>query len=566
MRMSNLLLKTLREPPAEADLVSHQLLLRAGLVMPLAAGLYSFTPVGWRALRRLEAIIREEMDASGAQEVHLPALHPIELWEQSGRDAAMGHTLFRVVDRRERTFALGPTHEEVVSVMASRAIQSYRDMPVTLYQIQTKFRDETRPRGGLIRLREFFMKDAYSFDAGWDGLDLSYQAAFDAYQRIFGRAGVPVIPVEADSGAIGGKDSQEFVFLTPSGEDEVLLCPGCGYAANGEKAEFRPAPPVDAEPLPMERVHTPGRTTIASLAEFLGVDARQTCKAVFYRVDGKPVFIAIRGDLDVNEVKLKNLLKATDVEPLDESAVRAAGLVAGSASAVGLGGMRVVADTSAVEANNLVAGANEPDYHLLNVNHGRDWQADVIGNVALARAGDQCARCEAALKVERGIEMGHVFKLGTLYSEKIGVHYVGEDGERHPAVMGCYGIGLERLLAACIEANHDADGITWPAEVAPYDVHIVVLNGDQAEVSQALEDLEGALAAARLRVLVDDREDAAGVKFKDADLLGMPARITVSPRALAKGGLEVRERRGGHMEICAIPEAVTRVREILDRA
>jgi prolyl-tRNA synthetase len=566
MRMSNLLLKTLREPPAEADLASHQLLLRAGLVMPLAAGLYSFTPVGWRALRRLEAIIREEMDASGAQEVHLPALHPIELWEQSGRDAAMGHTLFRVVDRRERTFALGPTHEEVVSVMASRAIQSYRDMPVTLYQIQTKFRDETRPRGGLVRLREFFMKDAYSFDAGWDGLDLSYQAAFDAYLRIFARAGVPVIPVEADSGAIGGKDSQEFVFLTPSGEDEVLLCPGCGYAANGEKAEFRPAPPVDVEPLPMERVHTPGRTTIASLAEFLGVDARQTCKAVFYRVDGKPVFIAIRGDLDVNEVKLKNLLKATDVEPLDESAVRAAGLVEGSASAVGLSGMRVVADNSAVEANNLVAGANEADYHLLNVNHGRDWQADVIGNIALARAGDQCARCEAALKVERGIEMGHVFKLGTLYSEKIGVHYVGEDGERHPAVMGCYGIGLERLLAACIEANHDSDGITWPTEVAPYDVHIVVLNGDQAEVSQALEELEGALAAARLRVLVDDREDAAGVKFKDADLLGMPARITVSPRALAKGGLEVRERRGGAMEICAVPEAVTRVRKILDRA
>lgn len=563
MRMSKLLHKTLRELPAEAELASHQLLLRAGLVVPLAAGLYCFTPVGWRVVRRIEAIIREEMDRSGAQEVHLPALHPLELWEQSGRDRAMGQTLFRLVDRRERTFVLGPTHEEVISFMASRAIQSYRDMPVTLYQIQTKFRDEPRPRGGLIRLREFTMKDAYSFDTDWDGLDRSYDAAFAAYVRIFERAGVPVIPVEADSGAIGGKDSQEFIFLTPNGEDEILLCRGCGYAANGEKAEFRIPPPIAAAPVPIERVHTPGQKTIRDLAVFLGIEERQTCKAVFYRVDGSPVIVAIRGDLDVNEVKLKNLLKATELEPLDEAAVRAAGLVAGSASPVGLSGITVVADESVVDAPNLVAGANEPDYHLLNTNYGRDWTADVVGTIALARAGDQCARCEAALAAERGIEMGHVFKLGTLYSEKMGVEYVAETGERRPAVMGCYGIGVERMLAAVIEANHDANGITWPAEVAPYDVHVVVLNHEQGDVASALSALEQQLESARLSALVDDRDDAAGVKFKDADLIGIPARITVSLRALAKGGVEVRNRRTGETETLPMDAALSRVKAIL---
>ncbi|MBE0608816.1 MAG: proline--tRNA ligase, partial [Dehalococcoidia bacterium] len=345
--MSKLMLKTLREPPSEAELASHKLLLRAGLVTPFAAGLYSFTPVGWRVLRRIEAIIREEMDLSGAQEVHLPALNPIEMWEQTGRAESMGQTLFRLADRKERGFVLGPTHEEGMSLLASRHIQSYRDLPVTLYQIQTKFRDEPRPRGGLVRLREFTMKDAYSFDTGWDTLDASYDAAFEAYVRIFRRAGVPVIPVAADSGAIGGKDSQEFVFLTDDGEDEVLLCPGCGYAANAEKAEFTPPPAIAGEPLLMERVHTPGQRTIAELARFLGVEERQTVKAVFYKADGKPIFVAIRGDLDVNEVKLKNALKAKDVEPMDEAMVRALGLVAGSASAVGLKGMPIVADPSA---------------------------------------------------------------------------------------------------------------------------------------------------------------------------------------------------------------------------
>jgi prolyl-tRNA synthetase len=560
MRMSKLMLKTLREPPSEAELESHKLLLRAGLVTTLAAGLYAFTPLGWRVLRKIESIIREEMDGIGAQEVRLPELNPIELWEQSGRAQTMGQTLFRLADRKERGFVLGPTHEEGMSFLASRHIQSYRDLPVTLYQIETKFRDEPRPRGGLVRLREFTMKDAYSFDAGWDALDVSYAAAYEAYVRIFARAGVPVVPVAADSGAIGGKESQEFVFLTDDGEDEILLCPGCGYAANAEKADFSPPPAVPAAPLPMERIATPGQKTIAELASFLGIEQRQTVKAVFYKADGEPIFVAIRGDLDVNEVKLKNALKAQDVDPMDEQMVKRLGLVAGSASAVGLTGIKVVADPTAVEAPNLVAGANEDGFHLLNTNHGRDWKADLVASIGLARTDDACATCGTALQVRRGMEMGHVFKLGTLYSESIGVNYLDEAGERHPCVMGCYGIGVERMLAAIIEANHDANGITWPASVAPYDVHVVVLNGDQEHVDAALNELEAEFAKAGLTALVDDRPDSAGIKFKDADLLGMPVRFTLGPRSLEKGGVEVRDRRTGETNVLTIGEAVAAVR------
>jgi prolyl-tRNA synthetase len=561
MRMSKMMLKTLREAPAEAELPSHKLLLRAGLVVPLAAGLYCYTPLGWRVHRKLEEIIRQEMDRYGAQEVHLPALHPLETWQQSGRAETMGGTLFRLQDRREREFVLGPTHEEVMSFLASRNIQSYRDLPMTLYQIQTKFRDEQRPRGGLIRLREFFMKDAYSFDPDWESLDKSYQDAFDAYVRIFKRAGVPVVPVDADSGAIGGKDSQEFVFLTEVGEDEILLCPGCGYAANAEKAEFVKPPAIAAEPLPMEEVATPGIKTIADLAQFLGIEARQTVKAVFYEVDGQPVFVSIRGDLDVNEAKLRNALKATDVEPMDDGAVRRHGLVAGSASAVGLSGMLIVADESAVEAANLVGGANKADAHLLNTNYERDWKADVVANVALARAGDQCPKCDARLEVQRGIEMGHVFKLGTMYSEAIGVYYLDEGGQRQLAVMGCYGIGVERMLAAVIEANHDDNGILWPAEVAPFDVHVVVIGGDDAEVAAAVQEVEATIEAAGLSVLLDDRDDSPGIKFKDADLLGLPVRVTVSPRALKNGGVEFKLRAGGDATVVPLGEVLAEVRK-----
>ncbi len=565
MRMSRFVVRTLREAPAEAETPSHRLLLRAGLVVPLAAGLYCFTPFGWRVARRVEAIIREEMDRSGALEVHLPALQPIELWQQSGRDRAFGPVLFRLQDRRERWFALGPTHEEVVSFLAARHIQSYRDLPFTLYQIQTKFRDEIRPRGGLIRLREFIMMDAYSFDADWEGLDRSYDAAFQAYLRIFARAGIPVIAVEADSGAIGGKDSQEFMYLTEVGEDTILRCERCGYAANAEKADFRRPPPIPGDPRPLEKVATPGASTIAELAAFLGIEPRATCKAVFYEADGRPVFVAIRGDLDVNDVKLKNTLKAKDLAPMGDEAVRRAGLVAGYASAVGLpAGILVVADESVVDAPNLVAGANEPGYHLLNTNYGRDWRADIVADIALARAGDGCPRCEGTLETRRGIEMGHVFKLGTVYAESMDVRYLDEHGEQRPVVMGCYGIGLERMIAACIEANHDEDGIIWPPDVTPFDAHVVVLNGDRPEVAETLASLEASFATAGMEPLVDDRDESAGIKFKDADLLGIPVRVTVSPRALQQGGVEVRRRRTGETRIVPAGEAVQAVRTILE--
>jgi prolyl-tRNA synthetase len=560
MRMSKLMLKTLREAPSEAELESHKLLLRAGLVTTFAAGLYAFTPLGWRVVRRIETIIREEMDRTGAQEVRLPELNPIELWEQSGRAQAMGQTLFRLADRKERGFVLGPTHEEGMSFLASRHIQSYRDLPVTLYQIETKFRDEQRPRGGLVRLREFTMKDAYSFDTDWEALDASYAAAYSAYVRIFARAGVPVIPVAADSGAIGGKDSEEFIFLTEDGEDEILLCTGCNYAANAEKADFTPSPAIEAEPAALEKVATPEIKTIAELAKFLGIEPRQTVKAVFYKVDGNPIFVAIRGDLDVNDVKLKNVLKAQEVEPMDEAMAKRYGLVAGSASAIGLVGVRIVADQSAVDATNLAAGANEDGFHFLNSNYGRDWKADILASIALARGGDACANCGTALEVRRGMEMGHVFKLGTLYSESIGVQYLDEGGERHPCVMGCYGIGVERMLAAAIEANHDNNGIIWPSELAPFDVHVVVLNGDQDIVADALSELESSLEQAKLSPLVDDRPDSAGIKFKDADLLGMPVRLTLSPRSLEKGGVECRDRRSGETSILPLSEVVNLLR------
>lgn len=558
-RMSRFFLKTLREAPAEAELPSHQLLLRAGLMMPLAAGLYCFTPLGWRAMRRVEELVREEMNRAGAQELRLPALQPVELWQKTGRSETFGGVLFRVADRRERNFVLAPTHEEAISALAASQVQSYRDLPVTLYQFQQKFRDEPRPRGGLIRLREFCMKDAYSFDPDWETLDESYDAMFEAYSRIFARAEVPAVPVEADSGAIGGKDSQEFIYLNENGEDDVLLCPACNYAANAEKATFRAEPPVPAEPAPAQRVDTPGMTTIAELAVFLGVEERQTVKAVFYAADGEPVFVAIRGDLEVNETKLRNLLKAVELEAMDGGAVARAGLVAGSASPVGLEGIRVVADESATTAVNLVGGANEPDAHLRNLNYGRDWTASIVADIALAEAGHGCPNCEGKLELRSGMELGHVFKLGTSYAEALDVRFLDNAGARRHAVMGCYGIGIDRLLAAVLEANHDENGITWPASLAPFDVHVVVLGGDKPDVAEALTELEGALEAAGLEALVDDRDESPGAKFKDADLLGMPVRLTVSPRALGQGGIEMQGRASGEREIVPPGEVVGRI-------
>ncbi len=564
MRMSHLFGKTLRNAPSDADTANHQLMLRAGLVQQLAAGVYSYLPIGWRVMRKIEQIIREEMDRAGGQEIVMPAIHPAELWEQSGRIESMADVLFTLKDRREREFVLGPTHEEVVVDLFKRQVQSYRDMPLMVYQIQTKFRDEARPRSGLMRVREFTMKDAYSFDPDWEGLDANYQAARAAYTRIFDRCGIPTVPVLADSGAIGGKDSEEFMYLTEAGEDTVLLCNQCGYAANEEKADHKKEEMPFEEMLPLEEVATPGQTTIDDLVAFLGVPHYKTLKAVFYEAAGAPVFVAIRGDLEVNDAKLRNALKVADVTLLDAAAVRKHGLVAGSASPVGLKGVKIVADDSALNSSNLVAGANQPDVHYRNVNYGRDWTADIVTDISLARAGGACARCGGTLETKRGMEMGHIFKLGTVWTERLDANFSDEDGSLKPAVMGCYGIGVGRVFAGAIEANHDERGIIWPIEIAPYHVHLVGLGLDKPGVRESAEQVYQQLRDATLDVLYDNREEgSAGVKFNDADLLGMPVRITVSPRSLENGGAEVKRRTEKDGEIVPLAGAVAAAKRLL---
>lgn len=552
MRLSRLFGRTQREVPADTDTISHQLMLRAGLIQQLAAGVYSLLPLALRVEQKIGQIIREEMNAAGGQELLMPVVQPIELWRESGRDAVMGDVLFRLRDRRERLLCLGPTHEEVITDLVRRTVRSYRDLPLRLYQIQTKFRDEPRSRAGLIRGREFSMKDLYSFDTDEAAMDRSYRAMYRAYQRIFARCGLSTIPVEADSGAIGGKESVEFIMLADSGEDQIVRCAGCDYAANLERAEF--VREVDDEPPePLEEVETPGIKTIEDLATFLDIPQSRTLKAVFYsctraREDGtgvtepELVFVAIRGDIPVNEIKLINALKCVDLWLATDEEVQQAGLVAGSASPVGLEGVRVVVDSSVPEAGNLVAGANRPDMHLRNVYYGRDYTADMVVDIGSARPGDRCVHCDGTLTLARGIEVGHVFKLGLVYSERMGARYLGTDGLERPMYMGCYGIGHTRMIASAIEQSHDGKGIVWPAPIAPYDVHLVGLNLNRKLVAAAAEQLYADLQAAGLSVLFDDRAESPGVKFNDADLLGMPLRLTVSPRNLKQQAVEFKRR------------------------
>jgi prolyl-tRNA synthetase len=564
MRMTRLFSHTLREAPGEAEHESHQLLLRAGLVQQIAAGVYSYLPLGWRVLRKIEQIVREEMDRAGGQEILMPVLSPIELWEESGRASDYGPTLMTMEDRRERRFALGPTHEEVVVDLFRRTVQSYKELPQLLYQIQTKFRDEPRPRMGLVRGREFGMMDLYSFHADHADLDKTYDDMYAAYERVYQRAGVPAVVVHADSGTIGGRESQEFMLLTEIGEDEILLCPGCGYAANAEKAELRKAEAAPEPMQPLEEVETPGQRTIEELVSFLGIPADRTLKAVFYMADTKPVFVAIRGDLEVNETKLRNAVHALDVRLMAEDEVRSSRLVGGSASPVGLSGITIVADDSVPGSPNLVAGANKPDVHYRNVNLGRDWQADIVADIALARPGDPCARCGSEFESKRGIEMGHIFKLGTRYSEKMDATFLDAGGDTKLAIMGCYGIGTSRLLHCAIEANHDERGIVWPKSIAPYDLHLVGLGLEREGVGEKAEALYEALIAAGIDVLFDDRPDAtAGVKFNDADLIGMPLRATISPRSLEKDSIEVKRRSAAESELIPYTESIARLRAML---
>ena len=579
MRMSRLFGRTLRQAPADAETASHRLLLRAGCIDQLMAGAYSYMPLGRRARLKAENVVREEMDAAGGQEVLLPAIQPVELWQQSGREEAFGPVLFHLNDQRGRGLVLGPTHEEVITRLFADHSSSYRDLPVTLYQIQTKFRDEGRPRGGLVRVREFTMKDAYSFDLDEDGLTDSYEAMFQAYRRIFARCGVPTVPVEADSGAIGGKGSQEFIFLSEAGEDTVALCSECGYAANTEKAAFvrPPAEPEDA--LPVEEVSTPGTTTIEQLATLLDVPTSRTAKAVFYVAGGgsdpeEPIFAVVRGDLEINEVKLSNELGGRAVRAMTDAEVEQHGLVAGSASPVGLGDrMTVVADLSIPVSPNLVSGANREGVHLLNVNFGRDWEAEVA-DIALAEPGHLCARCpegggagDRALRSARGIELGHVFRLGRVFTDSLRVSVLDEEGAQRVPTMGCYGIGVDRILAAAVEAHHDQDGIIWPATLAPYDVHLVALGASRdAAVAEEADALFEELLQAGLDVLYDDRDESPGVKFADADLIGLPLRLTVSSRNRREGVVELRRRAGGEAERAPRADAAGRAARLAAEA
>ncbi len=562
MRISELFSRTLRDAPADAELASHQLAIRAGLVRPVAAGIYAMLPLGWRVLRKIEAILRAEMDAAGGQEIRMPVVQPAEIWQATGRWDSFGPVLQRFASDNGREFALGPTHEEIVAMLAAREIGSYKHLPQHVYQIQTKYRNEPRARGGLIRLREFTMKDSYTLDVDHDALDRAYDRIYQAYHAIFERAGVPVVPVEADTGAMGGRTSHEFVLRHPQGEDAFVQCDRCGYAANVEAAAFAIAQDAPAPPEPVQKVATPDCKTIQAVADFIGVPTAQTLKAVFFVAEphGEPdrfVFVVIRGDLEVNEVELANALDGAALRPATDDEIRAVGAVPGYASPIGLGDAAlVVADRSARMGANFVAGANEDGYHLTGVNVPRDFEPDLEVDIAEAFDGATCGRCgQGALRVERAIELGHCFKLGTRYSEAVGVTYLDENGVAQPVVMGSYGIGLERLMAAIIETHHDEWGIIWPPSVAPFDVHLVTL-GKSPEHIELAQRIAADLEAAGVEVLLDDRAESAGVKFADADLIGIPLRITVSNKALEQNGVEVKWRQSKDRFVVPLDDAV----------
>jgi prolyl-tRNA synthetase len=566
MRFSQLFGRTLREDPAEAEVISHRLLQRAGFIKPLAAGLYTQMPLGWRVCQKLIRILRREMDALGCQEMAMPVVNPAEIWQQTGRWDSVGPALVKWKDRNQRDMCLAMTHEETVSALLKTELDSYKQLPILIYHIQTKVRDEPRPRAGLIRVREFMMKDAYSVHADQAGIDRFYPHMVQAYRNIYAACGLEVVEVEADPGMMGGSDSHEFMVVSDNGEDSIFISSDGVYAANAERAVFdKGAPPTETLE-PLAEVYTPHCKTIAELADFLGVPPSRTVKAVFYIADNETqdfIFALIRGDLPINEVKLSNALGLT-FRPATEAEITAVGATPGYASAIGLkkelGGERrlmIVADDSAVQWPNLVGGANKPEYHLKNTNAGRDYQPDLVTDIALARDGDKCRGSEATLQLRRGIEVGHCFKLGTRYSRAMGVTYLDENGKAQTPVMGSYGIGVGRLMAAIVEQHHDEQGIIWPAAVAPFDLHLVSLAKNREDgVGQQAEALYTALQQAGLSVLYDDRKESPGVKFADADLIGLPWRVTVSSRAWQSGGVEVKRRSVTEKEIVPVGELV----------
>ena len=543
MKISELLGKTHRDNPSEVELISHKLMLRSAMIYQVGAGIYAYLPLAWTALRKIEEIIRQEMNSAGSQELRLSILQPKELWDTTGRTKAFGDDLFTLTDRKGRTLVVAPTHEEELTAIVKAHISSYRDLPKILYQIHTKFRDEPRSRGGLMRVREFDMKDAYSLDVSDKGLDSSYQKMVEAYKSIYKRCGLNVIQVEADSGAIGGKDSHEFVLLSDSGEDAIVLCEGCGYAANIEKARFARTDYSKEGESELAEVSTPQVTTINGLTDFLDIPNYKTIKTLCYVSRDELILVVIRGDLDVNEVKLKSAISAPEIRLASPKDIEKHGLSKGYISPVGINGFRVIADESLLLGNDFAAGGNKNEVHLINVNYPRDFKADLILDVAQATGGQYCTNCtNGKLEIRKGIEVGHVFKLGDSFSKSIGATFADESGSLQPVIMGCYGIGLGRLLAAAIEQHNDEDGIKFPVAIAPYQVHLIALNVEKTDISKLAEKVQSELTESGLEVLYDDRIESTGKKFKDADLMGMPIRIVVSLRNLKENVVEIKAR------------------------
>jgi prolyl-tRNA synthetase len=573
MRMSKLFSRTLREAPAETDAVSHQLLLRAGFIRQLAAGIFSYLPLAQRSFVKIGGIIREELNAIGGQELTMPVVHPADLWKETGRWYQIGSELGRFFDKSNRDMVLAMTHEEVVTDLVRKEINSYRQLPQLIYHIQTKWRDDPRPRAGLIRVREFTMVDSYSLDADWEGLDRQYREHYQAYFNIFNRAALPVLAVKSDVGMMGGSMAHEFMYLTPIGEDTLLLCDNCGYAANRQIARFAKPPAAPEAPLPLEKVATPATTTIESLAELLGVPKARTAKAVFLvatvtegdRDVGRFVFAVVRGDMDVNETKLANAVKAKELRPARTEEIEAAGAVPGYASPIGLRDIVVVVDDIIPESPNLVAGANEEGYHLLHTNYGRDYTATVVADIAVARAGDACPVCGAPLRTSGGVETGNIFKLGTRYSAAMDATFLDAEGKSRPVIMGSYGIGLGRLLACVVEAHHDDKGIIWPISIAPYQVHLVALANEKSAAAATADQLYADLTAAGVEVLYDDRAESPGVKFMDADLIGIPLRLTVGERGLKRGGVELKRRDSADSTLVPVADVPAAVRAEIAR-
>lgn len=566
MRVSKMFAPTLREVPAEAEVVSHQLLLRAGFMRKSTGGMYSYLPLAWRVLKKIENIVREEMDAAGAQEIMMPIMQPAEIWQESGRWGAYGAEMIRLKDRHNREYCLGPTHEEMVTTLIKGDVRSYRQLPMNVYQIQDKFRDERRPRFGLMRSRDFIMKDAYSFDRDEAGLDVSYKTMYDAYTNVFNRCGLTFRPVEADSGAIGGSGSHEFMVIADSGEAEIVYCNHCNYAANVEKAEMHVIKAADEAALEVAEVETPNCKTIADVCAFLNCPIEKSVKAVAYKSEKGLILCFVRGDHEVNEVKVINTCGVMEVEMADESMLVEAGTCGGYMGPVGIDPEKVmvVVDHSVMEMHNFCCGANKEGYHLINVNPGRDFTPTFVADIRLIQEGDPCPHCGGKVSKARGIEVGQVFKLFTKYSAAMNCTYLDENGKENPMVMGCYGIGVSRTMAACIEQNNDKDGMIWPVAIAPYEVLVVPVNTkDEASTAKA-EEIYEVLKKAGVEAVIDDRNERPGVKFKDADLIGYPLRVVVGPKTLAEGKIEVKARRTGEVVMLPVDgDYVASIKEML---